>query len=247
MSAFVRRPWLTSRLAKLAACRNADQRGSVEGHLLRPAVIGFTRSNRRCIVGKYVEGVDCAERFSRVTTLIWYRSRARERGDVPPRKVVQWFRQFDQAFDPAASGAAGRDEGRRAGGRARGATAQGLGPPALPGLVRLRTGASRGQKRFLRRGRRKGHADTRARRGTPPGQPGARRGLRGYREGLLDSAPVTESVFTRLEGRDSSKASSCKIFARGVSSMAQAQDLRQTITSVAGRPGPVLSAYLSVN
>jgi peptide subunit release factor 1 (eRF1) len=29
--------------------------------------------------------------------------------------------------------------------------------------------------------------------------------------------------------------------------MAQAQDLRQTITSVAGRPGPVLSAYLSVN
>jgi hypothetical protein len=29
--------------------------------------------------------------------------------------------------------------------------------------------------------------------------------------------------------------------------MAQAQDLRQTITSVASRPGPVLSAYLSVN
>jgi hypothetical protein len=29
--------------------------------------------------------------------------------------------------------------------------------------------------------------------------------------------------------------------------MAQAQDLRQTITSVAGRPGPVLSVYLSVN
>jgi peptide subunit release factor 1 (eRF1) len=29
--------------------------------------------------------------------------------------------------------------------------------------------------------------------------------------------------------------------------MAQAQDLRQTITSVAGRPGPILSAYLSVN
>jgi peptide subunit release factor 1 (eRF1) len=29
--------------------------------------------------------------------------------------------------------------------------------------------------------------------------------------------------------------------------LAQAQDLRQTITSVAGRPGPVLSAYLSVN
>jgi hypothetical protein len=29
--------------------------------------------------------------------------------------------------------------------------------------------------------------------------------------------------------------------------MAQAQDLKQTITSVAGRPGPVLSAYLSVN
>src|SRR5215203_2244220 len=29
--------------------------------------------------------------------------------------------------------------------------------------------------------------------------------------------------------------------------MAQAQDLRQAITSVAGRPGPVLSAYLSVN
>jgi peptide subunit release factor 1 (eRF1) len=29
--------------------------------------------------------------------------------------------------------------------------------------------------------------------------------------------------------------------------MAQDQDLRQTITSVAGRPGPVLSAYLSVN
>jgi peptide subunit release factor 1 (eRF1) len=29
--------------------------------------------------------------------------------------------------------------------------------------------------------------------------------------------------------------------------MAQAQDLRQTITSVAGRPGPVLSAYLSVH
>src|ERR687894_2367452 len=29
--------------------------------------------------------------------------------------------------------------------------------------------------------------------------------------------------------------------------MAQAQDLRQTITSVSGRPGPVLSAYLSVN
>jgi peptide subunit release factor 1 (eRF1) len=29
--------------------------------------------------------------------------------------------------------------------------------------------------------------------------------------------------------------------------MAQAQDLRQTITAVAGRPGPVLSAYLSVN
>ena len=29
--------------------------------------------------------------------------------------------------------------------------------------------------------------------------------------------------------------------------MAQAQDLRQTITSVAGRPGPVLSTYLSVN
>ena len=29
--------------------------------------------------------------------------------------------------------------------------------------------------------------------------------------------------------------------------MARAQDLKQTITSVAGRPGPVLSAYLSVN
>src|SRR5215217_5631719 len=29
--------------------------------------------------------------------------------------------------------------------------------------------------------------------------------------------------------------------------MAQAQDLRQAITSVAGRPGPVLTAYLSVN
>ena len=29
--------------------------------------------------------------------------------------------------------------------------------------------------------------------------------------------------------------------------MAQAQDLRQTITSVSGRPGPILSAYLSVN
>ncbi len=29
--------------------------------------------------------------------------------------------------------------------------------------------------------------------------------------------------------------------------MAQAQDLRQTITSVAGRPGPILSVYLSVN
>jgi hypothetical protein len=29
--------------------------------------------------------------------------------------------------------------------------------------------------------------------------------------------------------------------------MAQAQDLRQAITSVAGRPGPILSAYLSVN
>ena len=29
--------------------------------------------------------------------------------------------------------------------------------------------------------------------------------------------------------------------------MTQAQDLRQTISSVAGRPGPVLSAYLSVN
>jgi len=29
--------------------------------------------------------------------------------------------------------------------------------------------------------------------------------------------------------------------------MAQAEDLRQTITSVSGRPGPILSAYLSVN
>ena len=29
--------------------------------------------------------------------------------------------------------------------------------------------------------------------------------------------------------------------------MAQAQDLRQTITSVADRQGPILSAYLSVN
>ena len=29
--------------------------------------------------------------------------------------------------------------------------------------------------------------------------------------------------------------------------MAQAQDLRQKITSVASRPGPVFSAYLSVN
>jgi hypothetical protein len=29
--------------------------------------------------------------------------------------------------------------------------------------------------------------------------------------------------------------------------MAQAQDLRQTITSVASRLGPALSAYLSVN
>jgi hypothetical protein len=29
--------------------------------------------------------------------------------------------------------------------------------------------------------------------------------------------------------------------------MAQHQDLEQTITSVSGRPGPVLSAYLSVN
>jgi hypothetical protein len=29
--------------------------------------------------------------------------------------------------------------------------------------------------------------------------------------------------------------------------MVQAQDLRQTITSVAGRPGPILSAYMSVN
>src|SRR5687768_12974503 len=29
--------------------------------------------------------------------------------------------------------------------------------------------------------------------------------------------------------------------------MAQPQDLEQTITSVSGRPGPVLSAYLSVN
>jgi len=29
--------------------------------------------------------------------------------------------------------------------------------------------------------------------------------------------------------------------------MAQPQDLKQAITSVSGRPGPVLSAYLSVN
>ena len=29
--------------------------------------------------------------------------------------------------------------------------------------------------------------------------------------------------------------------------MAQAQDLKQAITSVSGRPGPVFSAYLSVN
>src|SRR5215212_10983586 len=48
-------------------------------------------------------------------------------------------------------------------------------------------------------------------------------------------------------GGDSSRTSLCKIYARGVSGMAQAQDLRQAITSVAGRPGPVLSAYLSVN
>src|SRR5687768_4793735 len=162
--------------------------------------MGFTRLNRRCIVGKYVEGVHCAERFSQVRILIRYRSWSRERGDVPPCQVVQWFRQLDQAIDLAASGATGRDEGRRAGRRARGAPAEGLGPPALSGLVRLRTGATGGQKRFLRRGRRKGHADTRARRGTSPGQPRARRGLRRYREGLLDPAPVTESVFTRLEG-----------------------------------------------
>src|SRR5829696_7955930 len=48
-------------------------------------------------------------------------------------------------------------------------------------------------------------------------------------------------------GGDSSRISLCKIHARGVSRMAQAQDLRQAITSVAGRSGPVLSAYLSVN
>jgi hypothetical protein len=49
-----------------------------------------------------------------------------------------------------------------------------------------------------------------------------------------------------VEG-DSSRTSLCKIHARGVSGMAQAQDLRQAITSMAGRPGPLLSAYLSVN
>src|SRR5215210_5097587 len=38
-----------------------------------------------------------------------------------------------------------------------------------------------------------------------------------------------------------------RIQARGVSGMAQAQDLRHAITSVADRQGPVLSAYLSVN
>src|SRR5829696_2238326 len=65
------------------------------------------------------------------------------------------------------------------------------------------------------------------------------------------------SAWTPLHGRraclrdprggDSSRISLCKIHARGVSGMAQAQDLRQTITSVAGSPGPILSAYMSVN
>src|SRR5215210_2616991 len=49
------------------------------------------------------------------------------------------------------------------------------------------------------------------------------------------------------KGGDSTRASPYKICARGVSGMAQAQDLRQAITSVGGRPGPVLSAYMSVN
>src|SRR5215218_10650839 len=49
-----------------------------------------------------------------------------------------------------------------------------------------------------------------------------------------------------VEG-DSSRTSLCRIHARGVSGMAQAQDLRQAITSMAGRPGPLLSAFLSVN
>src|ERR687890_925921 len=49
-----------------------------------------------------------------------------------------------------------------------------------------------------------------------------------------------------VEG-DSSRTSLCRIHARGVSGMAQAQDLRQAITSMAGRPGPLLSALLSVN
>src|ERR671921_1537515 len=49
-----------------------------------------------------------------------------------------------------------------------------------------------------------------------------------------------------VEG-DSSRTSLCRIHARGVSGMAQAQDLRQAITSLAGIPGPLLSAFLSVN
>src|SRR5919112_6765417 len=49
------------------------------------------------------------------------------------------------------------------------------------------------------------------------------------------------------EGGDLSRAVLYRIQARGVSSMAQAQELRQAITSMAGRQGPILSAYLSVN
>src|SRR5919107_4598858 len=49
------------------------------------------------------------------------------------------------------------------------------------------------------------------------------------------------------EGGDLSRAVLCRIQARDVSGMAQAQEPRQAITSVADRQGPILSAYLSVN
>src|SRR5215207_3452753 len=49
------------------------------------------------------------------------------------------------------------------------------------------------------------------------------------------------------EGGDSSRISPLRRSARGVSGMAQAQDLRQAIDTTANHQGPVLSVYLSVN